>query len=595
MTDLIVFFEKLYALRVCAFSRRFLPFTAALLVGIIIITIWSIITVNAPGIALIALLATILLAFATWASAVLILPHENKWLKRTERLINECSFEEAEHTLKAPPRFIGFATRMRRLEMIVRLKIETGKLTEAYAILANAERGALLPEERISVRLRKANVLFHAGNHASFRKELGALDSMVPDSGPQRFCYSLLKSHQHELEGNYASAKMLLEDAMELEPLPKYVAVALNNLARLEDAQGNDTNAQSYYERGWQILRANPLPLLYPIVAHNLLLKYARKGNAEKALKLLDEYRSAISTGNTEQYLQYLNDQLHLARQLGNRPLLLDDYERAERDLKPRLDKRQRLALTVSGLRMRLNDGIGFAEHLNEALNLFDEYQDLPPSDRFQILSELVTVIEQGRSELNGWDFREPAQRTIAALVAMEEEVAAQLRNIPPALPSVRDTWYGHKLRLHKLKIQLAAPRVSHSAVEEMFRLLCERRQVWADKGNPEGEIKALIVLCDEYVAYARQLNRQFAEDYRSIAEQALADAGKILESQWPHPAMHQYALGIAYFYWQIANDRESAALWVYRFESLKLNVTHYAKWLREYYKGVKKWLSELN
>lgn len=128
-----------------------------------------------------------------------------------------------------------------------------------------------------------------------------------------------------------------------------------------------------------------------------------------------------------------------------------------------------------------------------------------------------------------------------------------------------------------------------------MFDLLRQRRLVWADKGNPEGELEALITLCDEYVAYAGQLGTRFASDYQAIAQEALKEAAQVLELHWPHPSIHRHALGIAYFYWRLASDREHAERWLLHFEKLRLSPAHNAKWLREWHAGVQGWLRSLD
>ena len=177
----------------------------------------------------------------------------------------------------------------------------------------------------------------------------------------------------------------------------------------------------------------------------------------------------------------------------------------------------------------------------------------------------------------------------------MEEEIDVQLRDISPVLPIVRDVWYGHKLEICKLKIELSAPRLSRSDLKKMFDLLHQRRQVWADKDNPSGELDALICICDEFVTHAGQRDQQFTIDYGAMAQQALKEAIQVLERYWPHPSVHRHALGVAYFCWRLANDRTGAERWLLRFEALGHSLTHYAKWFREWHAGVRGWLKSLD
>lgn len=592
MNDLYVFLEKLYTLRGYAISRRFLPVVAVIFFTVVAMAIGLGDFAPNPGFKLIALLLAIILAGVLWVSATFVLPHERRWLKHAEKMIGDCDFENAERTLTASPPLIGFAAHIKRLAALIYLKVETGDLVAAYSLLLAVEQGTLLPNERISLQLRRANLMYQGGNYTAFSMTLSKLDTGAPMSVPLRFRYALLKSHEHELNGRYSLAKELLENVIEMAPEQEFIASVYNNLARLEDIQGNDTNAQSYYERAWQLLRVNPMPKLYPVVGHNLLLKYSKNNAVQKAKNLLTEYRGMVSPGNTQQYLQFLNDQLHLARQLDDRSMVLENYKEYEQVLMPLIDPSQRLALAVSGLRMRFNDGVPLADQVTQTVSLLDESKDLPIAHKSQALSELLGVLQQCNAKADGQDFREVEEKTIQALLGMEDEIEKQLSITPPALPIIRDMWCGHIHRICKLKIRLSVPNLSRSDFDKMFDLLQQRRRTWTDKGHPAGELDALISVCDEFVAYAVQLGPRFANEYEVLAQQALSDAVQILDRHWPHPAVHKHALEIAYFYWQLAGDRENAERWLLRFEKLKLNPAHYAQWFRQWHVEVRGWLT---
>lgn len=594
MKDICTLLEKLYAYKEYAVSRRFLPVVVVSVFAIVATVIGLGDIAPNPVFRTVALSLSIALFGVLWVSATLVLPHERLWLKQAKEMIEDCDFEAAKRTLSSPPPLIGFAARIKRMETLVYLQMEIGDLVAAYSCLLDAEQRTLLPDERFSLQQVRACLLFRAGNYEAFGKVLDEIPSEIPKSGSLRFRNALLKSHVHELKGQFPEAKALLEEASEIAPEPKLVAVAFNNLARLEDMQGNDTNAQSYYERAWQVLRVNPMPKLYPVVGHNLLIKYGRNGAVEKALNLLNEYRQMVLPSNTQQYLQFLNDQVHLARQLGNRTMLLEIYEYIERVLMPKINKSERFALNVSELRMRFSDGLPVADQLAASVALLDENMDLTAENRIHVLRELLGVLKQCNARIDGKDFSDIQGRVITELLLMEVEIDRLLRDTPPVLPSIRDVWYGHKFEICKLKISLSAPRLSRSDFEKMFDLLHQRQQVWADKGNPEGELDALMIMCDEFVAYSGQLGPQFASDYRAMAQQSLKNAVKVLALHWPHPSVQRHALGVAYFYWQLANDKEGAELWLLRFEKLGLNPAHYAPWFRKWHTDVQGWLMSL-
>jgi chorismate mutase len=536
----------------------------------------------------------LLVGVALWASAVWRLPHEKRWLEQVQRLSDDNELEQAERTLASQPWLIGFAARIKGQITLAGVRAGKENFPGAYSVLQALECEALLPEERLSVRLAHTHLMFMVGNHAAFRKMMGQLEGDPPQQREERFRYLLLQSNLYALNGQYPQAKSVLEEAIGVAVAdPRMTATAYNDLARLEDAQGNDTISLNYYEKAWAALRRNPLPMFFPVVGHNLLIKFGRNGEAQKALAVLNAYRGMVKHGKVEQFIQLLNDQTHLARQLGDRVLLLDAYERAERELLPLLDERQRFAQAVSELRMRLNDDVGFVEHLRKTARGLDRLDDLALVERFNFLRELIAAIHQYWQRMGAVESQAVEQRAVERFLALEPEIEAQLRDSHPALPVVRDAWCRHLSEVIKLRLWKAAPAQQPEVLARLFQLLEERRRLFADKGNTKAELDVLLTLCDEYVAYESQTDQWVAITHGAVAERALSDARALLERHWPYPGLQQFALGVAYFCWKIADDRDCARLWLERFEEQRFNLAHYALWLRGWHSGLRVWLAD--
>jgi hypothetical protein len=595
MKELLSLIEKLQVHWHLAISRRFLPFSVVACLAVIATSLGGGVIAPEPGMKIVASALALALLGTLWVSAACMLPHERSWVRHAEQMIEDCAFEDAERILTSPPPLLGFSARIRRWATLQRLKLDSGDLVAAYSYLLAAEHEALLPNERTEQNIARASLMHRAGNYTAFRKVLAALDSRIPASGPVRVRYALLKSHQHELDGEFSEAKALLEETTELVPEPKFAAAVFNNLARLEDMQGNDTEAQSYYERAWQLLRKDGIAKLYPVVGQNLLLKYGRNGAVDKAKQTLIEYREMIRPGNSQQYIQFLNDQTHLARQIGDRALLTDSYEQVAAVLCRTTSQYERLALVVGELRMRFNDGFPLAARLREAVALLDANGDLSVRERFNVLCELLAVLQQCNASAEGVNLQEMQRHAAGELMSMESEIDTQLRETPPMLPCVRDEWYGHKLEIHKLRIGLLALTLSKSDFVKLFDLLHQRQQMWADKGNAKGELDALIAICDEFVVKAEQLDPRFVVDHLPVAKQALAQAAQVLERQWQHPSVRDHSLAIAYFSWRLQGDRASAERWLLRFEKPGFSLAHNTRWFRNWYAGVRGWLIGLD
>lgn len=588
MIDLISLAKEFYILRRYAFKRRFFPLTAC-----VVLLVVPSVGLAAGMVGALWLLAVLLLSsFFLLFSAIWRLPYERRWLKQAQRLFYDNELGKAEHKLASRPWLAGFATRINGQIVLARVRMCKGDFFGAYSVIQQLEHDeALLPEEQLSVRLAHARLMSMAGNHTAFRKIIGQLGG---DSSQQKeqVNYLLLQSSLHALDGEYAQAKAVLEEAIGIAADdPQMTAVAYNDLARLEDVQGNDTIALNYYKKAWNVLQENRVPLLFPIIGHNLLIKFGRNGEAEKALAVLNVYRDMVRPGNVEQVIQLLNDQTHLARQLGDRALLLDAYGRAERELLPLLDEHQRFAQAVSELRMRLNDEIGFVEHLRKTARGLDRLDNLAIVERFNFLSELIAVIHQYWQRTGIQEFQAVEQRAVNAFLGLEPEIEAKLNDSKPALPLDRDAWCRRLLEVIKFRLSQAGPEQQPDMVRRLFQLLEERRRLFADKGNMEAELDMLVTICDEYVAYANQLGGRIVTTHGATAKRTLIDAHTLLEQHWPYPGLQRFALELAYFCWKIDGDRDGARQWLERFETWKLAPAHYTWWMRERQSELHVWL----
>jgi hypothetical protein len=246
MTNLLTIVENAHALWEYLLSLRFFWPAILCVVGVLyeVLDIGKFFT--EPLYSAMVPASIILAALVLLASATVRLPHEKRWLMRAEKLLDACDFDQAAQLLTAPPPLLGFAARAARQAMLIRLKIETGDLRAAYQTLIAAEKTVLLPNERLRILLSKAQLLFNAGNYAAFGQLLAATPG---------------------------------------ERIRGY----------------NHLNAQSYYEQAWAQLQATPVPALYPVVLHNLLISYGMQHAPTKALRLLATYRQAVKPDNVEQ------------------------------------------------------------------------------------------------------------------------------------------------------------------------------------------------------------------------------------------------------------------------------------------------------
>lgn len=327
MIDILTNIHKLCTYR-HALSRRFLPFTAVCVGGAGYQALGFAGLIVSPANQTLVLMGFLLCASALLASACVRLPHEKFWVKKVNTLINECRYDDAKRLLEKGLLLPGFAVRIERLLFFVQLANENNDFLSAYHWVLTTEKKALRKEESFRLQMKKAEILLKAGNYAASRELIEQLP-ITDDIKPYyKYRLQLLHSSMAEIDNSNAIAKKHLEKSLEYVDRNIDEAVAYNNLARIEEYEGNKINARSYYERAWKALRKSPTPVVYPMILHNLLMLYARTGDKDRALALLESYREIVSDEIPEQYVQFLNDQVHLARELRDRPLLLDAYRR---------------------------------------------------------------------------------------------------------------------------------------------------------------------------------------------------------------------------------------------------------------------------
>ena len=134
MKDLYTLLEKLYSHREYVISRRFLPLVVISVFAVIATVVGLADFVPNPVFRTAALSLASAMVVGLWVSATVVLPHESRWIAKAKALIEDGDFEQAERSLSSPPPLIGFASRIKRLEMLVYLKMEIGDFKSPISI-----------------------------------------------------------------------------------------------------------------------------------------------------------------------------------------------------------------------------------------------------------------------------------------------------------------------------------------------------------------------------------------------------------------------------------------------------------------------------
>lgn len=579
--------EKLYEYRKHLLNRRFGP---PVIVTLVLIAV--ILYVPAVGSATIAVLAAIT-GILLW-QALYGFPWENRWINDLNRLIDDCDFEGAEALIKRRPPALTDATRIKLLLARHNLDDHKEDVFGAYSALQESQNFSLRSGEQTDFRISFAALLWHNGNYKGFMDLYASIDEkQITSNRKKQYSFLLLTALLHESDRDLASAIGTLERAVELAITSPQKIAALNNLARLEQIQGNLVNASSYLGRALNELKSNHNPYLYHTVVYNLVWNNTGLGNIDTAGRLLDEFYEKADKQNAGQLIEYFNLKIEFARETRNRNLLTDTYFQAEQKLKPKLFGDARLAYIIAELRMRFNDAYAFEEHLNQVTENMAALRALPPEKRFHAFNQIANTLSQYLKENSAATPRIHDLLNCAhkELLALETLVDVQLGRLPAVLPGARDFWHKRKIALLELGM-FRTKGVSRAGMDAFFQRLTERRQIWQNKNNPQQEIEALLSGCEYYLLFGERLGKPFMQDFAELAQEWARQIDTLLSKAWPHPAVTVYAIGAGYFSWRILDDREKTARWIMNFEKTRLSTQHFATGLRQQFESAKRWLS---
>jgi len=569
-----------------ALNKRFLPLS-------VMVALLGMLWISNPAINLwVWVLLTFLLGVFFLLRGHIVLPHEKKWLDKCATLIDSCDYPAAEACLLSAPVFLGFPAQIQWTLRKIKFFALTGDFVKEHEAVQQLKKLALFSSEQHQCRLNESSIYYRNGNFKRFGELLDTVDKEVLPDNKCKAQYHLLSSHKNEIAGNYPIAKAEIESLLEDDACGSHHAILYNNLARLEEMQGNELQAVHYYEKALALLRSNPVPNLYPVVYQNLIMHFARTGKILDAKVLLEEYGAAIDVRVPCQYLEYLNTQINLARQLNDLQLLLQAYALIDLRIKPKLEQDEWTAQFRSELRTRANDGVGLNEHLVKAGLLFNDLMRQPfPKDYF-ILKELFGVLRQQAETNQLGTMKNLFERTLSALLATASKIDTFRKTIPDALLEPHFFWIEEKNSLHKLT-PVSQADYDKNFFNVLFGLLKELVRISVDKDNSRLQLRALVMLCEEYAEYSPYMDLQFETEYLCLAKQSLQDANDLMQFRVADPALLEYMVGLAWCESKINASAERASHWINLFETKNISLRHHALWFRQQYGEVKDWLNE--
>lgn len=526
------------------------------------------------------------------------LPHESKRLASARSALSAYEPDLAIQTLSKKLPIEGTHYKLQRAILLSSAYRINDMLLEAHRTLTVVTESNLLSAEIAQLNLAWAQLYRQAGNPTEAALRLAQIDNTTASKDPA----CLLLKARIALEQDQPSvARALLETGLENATPSDLRVIFLNDIAAIDGIQGRFEAQLGHLRAARQLFRTAPSAQLTPVLHHNLAIALVKAGKTEEAQDVLREAWEVVNRQSLHQVLEVLNNHLHAAREAGDTGWKQAAYEEFDRQI-DRLGQqtpRTQLALKVSQLRMRRNDGFPLTPENYIALvnQLLQELAEpslvIPVTDCIAALYELRHDVE---CELK----QTPGRGYATTLIAILRETSRQLQGhehcidtylsaIPPKLTTHIETWYRYQVAADKAAVFLApTAEDAKYAFGRLFRRLQEKAEWTAERNVSLLTVEAWLVLCDEYCTYHSQLppwgQNNFRNDFAHIAllafEQATREINTITNLR-PHVPQ---LIGLAYYAIKLRNDAAMAEKWLLEIKALEPALDHYAIWLRDQY-----------
>lgn len=528
-------------------------------------------------------------------------PHEAVRLSSARKALAAARSDEAIQLLQASLRFAGVYYTLERAVLLSKAYAREGMFIEAHDILNSIDKKNLLPIENNRLHCAWAQLFRAAGNpdEAARRLESVSANDYAEDAE-----FLLTKVLVALDLGQLIEARQILEAELDRKPKDDFRILLLNNLAVVERMQGRTDRQIRHLQAARAIFRQVPRADLTSILHHNLAIALARAGQSNEAREVLREAWAAGDSKNLAHVLEVLNNCLHAAREIGDQNWKHEIYEEFDRQLMhfDSVSPREQLALDVTQLRMRRNDGVPIESSVYAALviRLLDDLDKpqiaISESDRVAALREIWSDVKcQIETQYASVDFSELLgimRRASVQLLAKRAIVDAYLNTLSPKLTGPVDLWHRYQTNIDKAEIFLATTdEARYVGLDHLFRHLHEKAEWLSEQNLPRQSVEAWLILCDEYISYDDKLpeydKKIWSERYRDLAESALDKALAITDAS-NNPQNHvDHLIGIAWTALRLRSDVATASRCIAVVKKFDPAPDHFAVWLRNQYQWV--------
>lgn len=539
------------------------------------------------------LLAAVVLLY----DAVSVLPQQKQQLKKIRKYLYDLELDKAKDLLSRPSLLNNVPFLVQKKFLLTICCLHQKDLMGAYAAIVSAGKNYLLPNEAMEYRCLRGRIYWEAGNIRDFTRlfKNENFNSLIHNPSVP---LAMMKSHSYVAKKDLVNAKHVLESVIATDIDEKSKIPLYNELSVFEGRSGNKGEQILYLSSAAEILKQHPTPAYYGFVFHNLSINLLRENRKPEAYQVMQDYRDLIDLENVWQCLFFCNDQLDFARETGSQGTIDDAHTFRKKYLSERLPATQEIALRISELQMIRNDQQKIPDYYAHVRNLVKDTEQLLPEEQLPALLKVTQDIrfEFEKTARLGRDVQYLKKlddfyaRVAGQAIALESVIEKELQVIPPALPEIRRQWTLHRHALLKLKFSMNEG-INHSELQKIFSNLEEMARLWQDKEYDHGEIKALLVLCDEFIAYRQILKGPFHDNFIARTLKAFQDAENLLKDRLDMPGFQPYMIGMAYFALKLGMEQKMVLFWFQAAHRHSFQIRHYAQWFRQQYMEVQMWI----
>jgi len=505
MGDTVTLLEKIIQYKELIFSKRFIWIFIFIVLSIVAYYLKQ----NIPLI-IFSIVGLILLF-----NSLILYPWEKIYFKKINKAMDNYNFDLAKEYIDNKSFLLSYSSKIKydllQIQYNLTFNLDSKSLFKNIASLQNRYL-FYEDEEKTKFILSKLNIYKRFENIKLIEKTLKDLDERKL-KGYNLLTYKLGESFLFEHNGDIKSAKDLLILLLERNDINK--VLLYNAIARLEEFQNNYKQAVLYYEKSYNYLKQEKKTKYFHTVLHNLIIVNTKVKNLEKSQEWLKIYESMIDKDNLFQYLEFLNTQILLARQNKNRSLLLDAYSKMSIFIEPKLDKDRWMANFSSKLRMSFNDNVSFDENLMSAKNLFFKIKTLEFPKNYFISKEIFFVLKTLYEQNRLGSMKDFYLELIDYMNGFAKTIHDYKKQLPDLTVSEHFFWLSEENLLLKLYISKV---IKKSNFERLFNDIEQMKQYAKTYSNQYLIVKSNMMIVDEFVAYSKELDKQFSIDFKSLS-----------------------------------------------------------------------------